>query len=333
MTPQLELVVIYEQVYGMFTLASLLDKKENFRLHLFIRPSVWDKRVVEFALANFTKVNIYQMPQMGREHMEARATLQLKEHWKDKSPGLGKRVVISSGNRLFLTNLDEGQLPPEKYFDNKLSLLCRTHKWITHNHFQSYYNLLGLRSQKKDLDKKLFFLNWDSFSKMNNNDTFFRGGIVKPTPYTGYYADQERTEPLPPLADIDQYILNADTKMLFSALLKNNHVYTPLYINGKDDELLRHEAVGPKDAFNYNLMLRKSWSIEMPRSVLNCPYHVLPTIYQLAVPFDQWSSLIDKIPLNLRNASLNEVLLIKSDNQKRYLRKVVEAGYQLGKMG
>ena len=71
----------------------------------------------------------------------------------------------------------------------------------------------------------------------------------------------------------------------------------------------------------------------MPKSILNCPYHALPTIYQLAVPFDQWTSLIDKIPLNLRNASLNEVLLIKADNQKRYLRKVVEAGYQLGKLG
>ncbi len=331
MTPQLELVVIYEQVFGMFTLASLLDKKENFRLHLFIRPSVWDKRVVEFALENFNKVNIYQMPQMGRDHMQARAVLQLKEHWKDKSPGLGKRVVISSGNRLFLSNLDEGQLPPEKYFDNKLSILCRQHKWITHNHFQSYYNLLGLRSRKEDLDKQLFFLNWDSFSKMRNNDTFFRGGTAKQVPYDGYKdADGNK---LPALADVDQYILSGVNQIFFSALLKNNHVYTPLYINGKDDELLRHEAVGPKDAFNYNLMLRKSWSIEMPRSVLMCPYHELPTIYQLAVPFDQWSMLIDKIPLNLRNANLNERLLQKADNQKKYLRKVVEAGYQLGKMG
>ena len=331
MTPQLELVVIHEQVFGMFTLASLLDKKENFRLHLFIRPSVWDKRVVEFALENFNKVNIYQMPQMGRDHMQARAVLQLKEYWKDKSPGLGKRVVISSGNRLFLSNLDEGQLPPEKYFDNKLSILCRQHKWITHSHFQSYYNLLGLRSRKEDLDKQLFFLNWDSFSKMRNNDTFFRGRTAKPVPYDGYKDAQGNK--LAPLADVDQYILSAVNQIFFSALLKNNHVYTPQYINGKDDELLRHEAVGPKDAFNYNLMLRKSWSIEMPRSVLMCPYHELPTIYQLAVPFDQWSMLIDKIPLNLRNANLNERLLQKADNQKKYLRKVVEAGYQLGKMG
>ena len=34
--------------------------------------------------ANFNKVNIYQMPQMGRKDMQARAVLQLKEHWKDK---------------------------------------------------------------------------------------------------------------------------------------------------------------------------------------------------------------------------------------------------------
>ena len=333
MTPQIELVVIYEQVYGMFTLASLLDKKENFRLHLFIRPSVWDKKVVEFALANFNKVQIYQMPQMSRRHMEARVTLQLKEHWKDKTPGLGKRVIISGGNRLFLTNLDEGQIPPEKYFDNKVSILCRTHKWITHDHFGRYYNLIGLNARKDDLDKGLFMLNWDSFKRMGNNSVFFRGGTVKPVPYTGYFMDEQQTQPLPPLSDFDQYILSADTKTFFSALIKNNKVYSPLYINGKDDELLRHEAVGPKDAFNYNLMLRKSWSIEMPRSVLNCPYHALPTIYQLAVPFDQWSSLIDKIPLNLRNANLNEVLLHKADNQKRYLRKVVEAGYQLGKLG
>lgn len=331
MTPQIELVVIYEQVYGMFTLASLLDKKDdNFRLHLFIRPSVWDKRVVEFALANFNKVNIYQMPQMGRKDMQARAVLQLKEHWKDKSPGLSKRVIVTSGNRLFLTALDEGQIPPEKYFDNKVSILCRTHKWITHTHFRRYYNLLGLDSKRDDLDKKVFMLNWEAFCKIGTNDTFFSGGTVTPVPFDGY---MDAGVPLSPLAEIDQYVLSAYNPTFFSALLKNNHVYTPLYINGKDDQLLRHEAVGPKDAFNYNLMLRKSWSIEMPKSVLNCPYHGLPTIYQLAVPFDQWSSLIDKIPLNLRNASLNEVLLIKADNQKRYLRKVVEAGYQLGKLG
>ena len=52
----------------------------------------------------------------------------------------------------------------------------------------------------------------------------------------------------------------------------------------------------------------------------------------MAVPWDMWTSLIDDIPLNLRREALNERMLQKADKQKKYLRKVVEAGYLLGKI-
>jgi len=45
-----------------------------------------------------------------------------------------------------------------------------------------------------------------------------------------------------------------------------------------------------------------------------------------------WSNLIDDIPLNMRREGINERLLTKADKQKKYLRKVVEAGYLLGKI-
>ena len=52
----------------------------------------------------------------------------------------------------------------------------------------------------------------------------------------------------------------------------------------------------------------------------------------MAVPWDMWSNLIDDIPLNMRREGINERLLTKADKQKKYLRKVVEAGYLLGKI-
>jgi hypothetical protein len=52
----------------------------------------------------------------------------------------------------------------------------------------------------------------------------------------------------------------------------------------------------------------------------------------MAVPWDMWTKVIDDIPLNLRREGVNERILQKANKQKKYLRKVVEAGYLLGKI-
>ena len=50
------------------------------------------------------------------------------------------------------------------------------------------------------------------------------------------------------------------------------------------------------------------------------------------MPWDLYSSLIDKIPLQFRNHELNERLLIKSNKQKQVLEKILKVGYRLGKI-
>ena len=79
-------------------------------------------------------------------------------------------------------------------------------------------------------------------------------------------------------------------------------------------------------------MLRKSWSIDVQHQHLALQYIYLQTGLQLAVPWDCYSSLIDKIPMNFRNARLNDVLLTKTAKQKSTAGKLVERGFYLGKV-
>jgi hypothetical protein len=72
--------------------------------------------------------------------------------------------------------------------------------------------------------------------------------------------------------------------------------------------------------------------LSMDTAELFLGYHELPTLFYMAVPWDMWSNLIDEIPLNLRREGVNERILQKADKQKKYLRKIVEAGYLLGKI-
>ena len=79
-------------------------------------------------------------------------------------------------------------------------------------------------------------------------------------------------------------------------------------------------------------MMRKAFSTMMDTKELYLDYFHLPTLHYIAIPWDMWSNLIDDIPLNMRREGINERLLTKADKQKKYLRKVVEAGYLLGKI-
>ena len=87
-----------------------------------------------------------------------------------------------------------------------------------------------------------------------------------------------------------------------------------------------------KDIVNYNVMLRKSYTLNIQNKWLQEEYTNLPTGIQLAMPWDLYASLIDKIPLQFRNHELNERLLIKSNKQKQVLEKILKVGYRLGKI-
>jgi len=105
-----------------------------------------------------------------------------------------------------------------------------------------------------------------------------------------------------------------------------------LYVNGKVDTLVELDAVGAKELLDYNVMLRKSWSIDVEHRFIAKDYLLLQTGLQLAVPWDCYTRLIDSIPLNFRNARLNEVLLTKTTKQKATTGKLVERGFYLGKV-
>ena len=79
-------------------------------------------------------------------------------------------------------------------------------------------------------------------------------------------------------------------------------------------------------------MMRKAFSVNLQTAELFMDYYLLPSLFYMAVPWDLWTRSIDDIPLNLRREGVNERILQKANKQKKYLRKVVEAGYLLGKI-
>ena len=103
-------------------------------------------------------------------------------------------------------------------------------------------------------------------------------------------------------------------------------------MNGKNDSLIDDEALEIIDLINHNIMMRKSFSINIQHVDLVKPYHQLCTSKLFALPWDCYTSLIDNIPQNYRDEKINETLLIKADRQKIASRKLLENGYQLGKL-
>ena len=86
---------------------------------------------------------------------------------------------------------------------------------------------------------------------------------------------------------------------------------------GRNDILVQKEAIGPLDSVNYNVMLRKSFQLNIQHKWLIAEYLDLPTGLQLSLPWDMYTNLIPSIPINMRNARNNEILMLKSTKQKR----------------
>ena len=59
-----------------------------------------------------------------------------------------------------------------------------------------------------------------------------------------------------------------------------------------------------KELLDYNVMLRKSWSIDVEHKYLAADYLDLSTGVQLAVPWDCYTSLIDSIPFKLQKLKI-----------------------------
>ena len=70
----IEIVHTYIKHFSLFTLASLIEKDEDFRLHLFIHEDDWDKNVVSWALANIENVKVYQSFWKGEEQEVRRSS-------------------------------------------------------------------------------------------------------------------------------------------------------------------------------------------------------------------------------------------------------------------
>ena len=314
----IELVTKYKKDWSMFTLASLLDKSD-FRLHLFVHKEDWNRQEVDWILANFQNVKVYEA--WWREDDISRMVFFLKDHWKDKG-GLAKRMIVWDGNRIFNRDIDNGDIPPADFFKSSISFLSRELAFDKHPFIKSYYGILRIPTQTHQgipfIDKNMVIINYDRLQDFQEKDLFFTRQITPPNQGRRPY--------------IDTQLIATNDEAFFEALSFYKHSWSPLYVNGKLDILIERDAIGAKELLDYNVMLRKSWSLDIEHKYLARDYYDLSTGIQLAVPWDCYTRLIEKIPLQFRNARLNEVLLTKAAKQKEVAGKLIERGFMLGKV-
>ena len=174
----IDIAILTQRDITAFTLASLLDKAENFRLHLFTMPKMWDEMspLHTFALQNFRDVYVYQTPfnsygNQSRQssHHLARIVLQLKEYWKDK-PNTMKRVLVCTDQRAVRIfpqkELDTGQLPSDDWISDKSIVVPRRWVFINHPMYKDYYRILNIEANETDHMKNMVLLNWKIIEKM-----------------------------------------------------------------------------------------------------------------------------------------------------------------------
>ena len=298
----------------MFTLASLLDKDEEFRLHLYVPEDLWNHREIKWAIDNFSNIKIYQV--YSKQDATAKSLINLKNWWKDKNPGLNKRIIVGNGNRIFLRKITGNEIPGESFFKKNLSFIDHKYVFRDHPQFKNFYRRLDkpiVANSVTQQDPEFMLINWEVMKKFNDQDLFFFNNAM-------------------PSGGLDERIANADNKSLMKNLMTYNYNYVPTYMNGTVDWLIQLDAIGLRDIVNYNVMLRKSYSLNIQNQWLTRPYKDCPTGIQLGVPWDCYTNLIDKIPLQFRNHRLNENLLIKAEKQKATMGSLAKVGYRLGKI-
>ena len=345
----------------VFTLSSLLDKAENFRLHLITRPTIWDQMqpVHQWALNNFREVHIYQAPwtikgslaasrigsppNNNAAQIQARMILLLKEYWKDKNLNSGpieRMIICDHSPRIFTQNtLAEGQLPTVAQMGDKICYVPRANDYFNHPQFKNYYSILGLNVKDKDHDKSIMLLNWKEIEKLDSRNWLPMG---RATRHTIPPSDK-------PLLNInkriinnpsfgrwhhekDAFVMSANNRTMMQNFSQVGIGFAPTYFNGKIDRLINLEALGAKDCINANIRLRKSYSLTCEWQRWVSPYWNVPTMPYIAMPWDMWTKYIDNIPFNLRPAAICESLLDKAERQKGFVKSITEAGYLVGKI-
>ena len=312
----IEIVLQYKRDWSMFTLASLLDKSKDYRIHLYVHEDDWDDAPIAWAIEHFDEIKIYQS-WWNTEHT-AKMLCHLKDHWKDKVPSLNKRILVAGGNRIFLREIVTGNIPEESFFMKSLSFLSHRHRFKDHPQYKTYYSRIGIPTYENSAqqhDPEMIMLNWDVLKNFKDEDLFLPGNDLPQEFY-----------------NIDSRIDSSTNLSLMKALVTFKHSYMPLYMSGNVDNLLLKDCLGLKEVADYNNMLRKGYSLEISNKWAMRDYMNIPVSIQLGVPWDCYTILIDKIPVQFRNARLNEQLLIKAQKQKTTLGKLLQTGFKLGKL-
>ena len=323
----IDIIILAEQ-YGLdYTLASLLKKSDNYRVHIFVRPKIRDEIEAElqWALKSFRELYIYQTPFYSKgegSHRLSRVVNQFKEHWKDKQPKgfpIERVIVTVAGCRIFTGDLAR-DVPTVAQMGNKVAYFAREFKYAKHPTYGNYYNIIGIEEYNaENVDTTFMLINWVKFKEiMHDQRLYFHDG---------------KADRLPGNTDKDSYLLSSRDSQ-FIPRIRSNYEWgwMPLYFDGRVDKLVKIEAIGAKDCINHNVMMRKSFSICVPVIDLATAYENFPTLWSMAVPWDCWSNVIDEVPLAIRKQALNEQILIKSAKQKKHMAAVVKAGYLLGKV-
>lgn len=94
----IEIVHTWKPEWSYFTIASLIDKDEDYRLHLYVEEEYYKDLPINWIFDNIPNVRIYEA--YWKKDYAARAIQHLRLHWKDK--GLHKRILYAGGNRIFL---------------------------------------------------------------------------------------------------------------------------------------------------------------------------------------------------------------------------------------
>lgn len=312
----IEIVHQYKKDWSMFTLASLLDKSKDYRIHLYVHEADWNDAPIAWAIEHFDEIKIYQTWWTTED--TAKMVCHLKNWWKDKTPSLNKRILVAGGNRIFLREIVTGNVPEESFFMKSLSFLSHKHRFKDHPQYKNFYSRIGnptYENSAHQQDPEMILLNWDVLKTFKDEDLFFPGGDL---PQNFYSLDHR---------------LDACTNTAFMKnLVQFKHSYMPLYMNGTVDCLLEKDCLGLKEVADYNNMLRKGYSLNVQHKWAMRDYLNIPISVQLGIPWDCYTRLIDSIPMQFRNARLNEQMLTKASKQKATLGKLLQTGFKLGKL-
>lgn len=324
----LHIAIFTHGPYIPWTIASLLDKEDKFHLHLFTPPSLWEqlKPLHKWALTSFPRVNIYQTPfdkYDSTDGIEAKLLLQFRRHWENKPNDIDRVLFTTTRTTIFIQNtVDSGQVPTAKWMNdnNKVVAFGQKYMYINHPIYGDYYKMVKIDTTTQH-DSQFFIINWKKFLEIPVSEFYLNEKWTRQLKddFSGYHTN------------IDSSILSGSNTAMMEALVSRPHSVAPVYFSGVWDPLLRKEALGPKECLQNNILLRKCYALNYNPGLLVVPFHNLPTLSYMAMPFEPYERLIDKIPLNIRDAGLNEVIITKSQKQKKFLRKSVEARFLLNK--